>query len=131
MQETTVTHISKNKRTLFLIGIGLFAGVMSGLVGVGGGIVMVPLFVYLLGFTQHNSQGLSLAVMLPPVTYFAVINYNDSEPINWYFMITIAVLFSLGGFLGSKIALKINQKTLKKIFAVLQLIVAIKMIFDL
>lgn len=130
MKESKSTSLPKNKTTLTLIGVGLLAGVLSGLVGVGGGIVMVPLFVYLLGFTQHNAQGLSLAVMLPPVTYFAVNNYNDTEPINWYYMVTIAVLFAIGGFIGSKIALKINQKSLKKIFAVLQLIVAIKMIFD-
>ena len=122
--------MQKNKPILILIGIGILAGILSGLVGVGGGIVMVPLFVYLLNFTQHNAQGLSLAVMLPPVTYFAVNNYSNTAPINWYYMITIAILFSIGGFIGSKIALKINQKSLKKIFAVLQIIVAVKMIFD-
>ena len=130
MLQTKSKNTSDYKRILILIGIGILAGVMSGLVGVGGGIVMVPLFVYLLNFTQHNAQGLSLAVMLPPVTYFAVSNYNHNEPINWYFMAAIAILFSIGGFIGSKIALRINQKSLKKIFAVLQLIVAIKMIFD-
>lgn len=122
--------VMKKNKTLLLVIIGLLAGTLSGLVGVGGGIVMVPLFVYVLDFTQHNAQGLSLAVMLPPVTYFAVANYNNEGEINWLYMVIIAVLFSLGGFIGSKIALKINQKALKKMFGALQLIVAIKMIFD-
>lgn len=56
---------------LILVVIGLLAGILSGLVGVGGGIIMVPLFVLMLGLTQHNAQGLSLAVMLPPVTFFS------------------------------------------------------------
>lgn len=125
-----LVDIKNRPVTIILLGIGILTGIISGLVGVGGGIVMVPLFVYILGFTQHNAQGLSLAVMLPPVTYFAVANYNNSEPINWYFMAIIALLFSIGGNLGSRIALKIHQKSLKKIFGVLQLIIALKMIFN-
>jgi len=115
-----------------LIIIGLLAGILSGLVGVGGGIIMVPLFVIFLGLTQHNAQGLSLAVMLPPVTFLAVYNYHTAEGggnIDWRVALIVATLFIIGGFIGSKIALQIDQRLLKRIFGVAMLIVAIKLIF--
>ena len=115
---------------IILIIIGLAAGILSGLVGVGGGIIMVPLFVLFLGLTQHNAQGLSLAVMLPPVTFLAVYNYHKAGGgIDWKVAIIVAVLFIIGGFIGSKIALQIDQRMLKRIFGVAMLIVAIKLIF--
>ena len=114
---------------IILIIIGLAAGILSGLVGVGGGIIMVPLFVLFLGLTQHNSQGLSLAVMLPPVTFLAVYNYHKAGGgIDWKVALIVSVLFIIGGFLGSKIALQIDQRMLKRIFGVFMLIVAIKLI---
>ena len=115
-----------------LVFIGLIAGILSGLVGVGGGIIMVPLFVLVLGLTQHNAQGLSLAVMLPPVTFLAVYNYHttgDGGNIDWRVAVIVSALFIIGGFLGSKIALQIDQRMLKRIFGVLMLVVAIKLIF--
>lgn len=115
-----------------LIIIGLLAGILSGLVGVGGGIIMVPLFVYFLGVTQHNAQGLSLAVMLPPVTFLAVYNYHiagEGGNIDWKVALIVAILFVIGGYFGSKLALVIDQRMLKKIFGVMMLIVAIKLIF--
>ena len=114
---------------IILIIIGLSAGILSGLVGVGGGILMVPMFVIFLGFTQHNAQGMSLAVMLPPVTFLAVYNYHKAGEIDWKLALIASLLFIVGGFIGSKIALKIDQLTLKKIFGVMMLIVAIKLIF--
>ena len=114
---------------IILIIIGLAAGILSGLVGVGGGIIMVPLFVLFLGLTQHNAQGLSLAVMLPPVTFLAVYNYHKAGGgIDWRVAIIVSLLFIIGGFIGSKIALQIDQRTLKRIFGVVMLIVAIKLI---
>jgi hypothetical protein len=117
---------------LILIIIGLTAGILSGLVGVGGGIIMVPLFVFFLGLTQHNAQGLSLAVMLPPVTFLAVYNYHtagNGGNIDWRIAITVSILFIIGGFICSKIALQIDQRILRKIFGVFMLIVAIRLIF--
>lgn len=114
-----------------LIIIGLLAGILSGLVGVGGGIIMVPLFVLLLGLTQHNAQGLSLAVMLPPVTFLAVYNYHRAGggSIDWRVALIVSSLFIIGGFLGSKIALQFDQRMLKRIFGIVMLIVALKLIF--
>lgn len=115
-----------------LIIIGLTAGILSGLVGVGGGIIMVPMFVLFLGLTQHNAQGLSLAVMLPPVTFFAVYNYHTASAggnIDWRIAVIVSILFIIGGFIGSKIALQIDQRMLRKIFGVFMLLVAVKLIF--
>jgi uncharacterized membrane protein YfcA len=114
---------------LLLIVIGLVAGILSGLVGVGGGILMVPMFVIFLGITQHNAQGMSLAVMLPPVTFFAVYNYHQAGNIDWRMALIVSAVFIVGGFFGSKIALKIDQLTLKRIFGVMMLIASIKLIF--
>lgn len=117
---------------LALIIIGLLAGILSGLVGVGGGIIMVPLFVIFLGLTQHNAQGLSLAVMLPPVTFLAVYNYHKAGggSIDWKVALIVSTLFIVGGFVGSKMALQLDQRILKKVFGVMMLVVAIKLIFS-
>ncbi len=114
---------------IILIIIGLCAGILSGLVGVGGGIIMVPMFVIFLGITQHNAQGMSLAVMLPPVTFLAVYNYHKAGEVDWKLALIASAVFIIGGFIGSKLALKIDQAILKKVFGFFMLIVAIKMMF--
>jgi len=115
---------------LLLIIIGLCAGILSGLIGIGGGIIMVPMFVIFLGITQHNAQGLSLAVMLPPVTFLAVYNYHKGGDIDWKIALVISVMFIIGGYFGSKLALQLDQRILKKIFGGLMLIVALKLLFS-
>lgn len=114
---------------LILLIIGLAAGILSGLVGVGGGILMVPMFVFMLGMTQHNAQGMSLAVMLPPVTFLAVYNYHKAGEVDWRMALIASALFFVGGYLGSKMALRIDQLLLKRIFGIMMLVVAIKLIF--
>ncbi len=117
------------KILIFLLLIGVLAGVLSGLVGVGGGIVMVPLLFLLLGFSQHEAQGTSLAALLPPVTILAVLNYYKSGYINWKYALIISAAFVIGGYFGSKMAIVIDQRMLKKIFGGIMLVVAIRMIF--
>lgn len=111
-----------------LILIGLAAGFLSGLIGVGGGILMVPMFVLFLGLTQHQAQGLSLAVMLPPVTFLAVYNYYQAGAIDWRYAIIVAIIFIIGGFLGSKLAVAVDQQTLKKIFGGILMLIALKLV---
>ncbi|TGD56739.1 sulfite exporter TauE/SafE family protein [Flavobacterium humi] len=113
-----------------LIIIGLLAGILSGLVGVGGGIIMVPLLVLLVGFEQHQAQGTSLAVLLAPVTAIAVFNYYKEGYINWKFAIVIAVFFVVGSYFGSKLAVNLDQKMLKKIFSIVLIIMAGKMLLE-
>lgn len=114
---------------LILIVIGLLAGIFSGMFGVGGGVIMIPLMAFALGFTQHEAQGTSLAVLAIPVTFLAAYNYYESGHVNWKYAIVIAITFVIGGYLGSKVAILINQSLLKKIFGVLMIIVAIRLIF--
>jgi len=112
-----------------LLIIGILAGVLSGLVGVGGGLVMIPLMIVLLGYSQHEAQGTSLAVLAVPVTLLAAYNYYSEGYINWKFTLIIAAGFVLGGFFGSKLAISVDQAMLKKIFGVILLIAAFKMFF--
>lgn len=115
---------------LFLILIGILAGVLSGLVGVGGGIIMVPLLVLFLSLSQHQAQGTSLAVLAVPVTAVAVFNYYKEGQLNLKYAAIIAVFFVVGSIVGSKFALTLDQKVLKKIFAVVLVIIAGKMLLE-
>ena len=114
---------------IFLVIIGLLAGIFSGLLGVGGGLVMIPLMVVLLGYSQHEAQGTSLAVLAIPVTFLAAYNYYTEGFVNWKFTLIIAVSFLIGGYFGSKLAISIDKELLKKIFGVILIIAAIKMFF--
>ncbi|MBP9793414.1 MAG: sulfite exporter TauE/SafE family protein [Flavobacterium sp.] len=113
-----------------LLIIGLLAGMLSGLVGVGGGIIMVPMLVLLLGFGQHQAQGTSLAVLVVPVTAIAVFNYYKEGYINWKYAAVIAVFFVIGSYFGSKLAIGLDQKMLKKIFSIVLILVAGKMLLE-
>ena len=115
---------------LILVCIGVFAGILSGMIGIGGGLVIVPSLVYLLSFNQFGAQGTSIAAMLPPIGILAAYNYHKADAINWKFALVIAVTFVIGGYIGSRLTLSfISESALKKIFGVLMLIGAIKMIF--
>lgn len=117
---------------LILILVGLLAGLFSGLFGVGGGVVMVPLMIFALGYTQHQAQGTSLAVLAVPVTFLAAYTYHKSgdSPINFKYALIIAGCFVLGGYLGTKWAISIEEGLLKKIFSILLIAIAIKMFFS-
>ena|SRR2546423_8057520 len=111
-----------------LILIGLFAGTMSGLVGIGGGIIIVPALVIFLGFTQLQAQGTSLGLLLLPVGILAVINFYKKDLIDIRVVGIMSIAFIIGGWAGSKIALSISQETVKKIFAVVLFYSAFKML---
>ncbi len=118
-----------NAETIFwLILVGLAAGTLSGLVGVGGGIIVVPALVFFLGFSQAQAQGTSLGLLLLPVGILAVINYYNKGFIDLKVIGIMCVAFVLGGWLGSKLALSLPQATVKKIFAVVLFYAAFKMI---
>lgn len=123
----------KMSLTLFLTLalVGICAGFFSGLMGIGGGVVMVPLMVFLLGFSQHEAQGTSLAVLSVPVTFWAAYTYSQGDnPLNWKYAGIIAICFALGGFLGAKLAINIDEKLLKRIFGVLMLALSLRIIFS-
>jgi len=115
---------------LLLILVGLLAGLLSGFVGVGGGMVIVPALVYMLGFSQLQAQGTSLAVLLLPVGILAVWNYHKSGNIDISVALVIAATFVLGGYFGSKFALKLPEHKVKFIFGLFMLYVAIRMLYS-
>lgn len=115
---------------LILIVIGIITGVMAGMLGIGGAIIMIPALVFLLGISQQTAQGTSLAVMLPPIGIIAAYNYYKAGQVNIRFAIILAVFFLVGSYFGSKLALNLPQTVLKKIFGVLLLLVAAKMLLS-
>jgi uncharacterized protein len=114
---------------LIVILVGVAAGIMGGLVGVGGGIIIVPALVYLLGVSQKTAQGTSLALIMLPVGILGVLQYYKQGHVDFKVVGLLAIGFFLGSFLGSKIALSLPQATVKKIFAVLMILIAVKMLF--
>ena len=112
---------------LLLVIIGLTAGILSGLVGVGGGIIVVPALVFFLGFTQPQAQGTSLGLLLLPVGILAVLNYYKQGHIDMRVIGIMAIAFVIGGWLGSKWALSLPEDVVKKIFAIILFYSAIKM----
>jgi len=116
-----------------LLAICLAAGILSGMVGVGGGLIVVPALVFFMGFTQHQAQGTSLAVLTLPVVILASLYYYHQcqkmgTPIDLKVVGLLAVSFLAGGFIGSKVALSIDQELLKKIFAIILFYTAFKML---
>jgi len=113
---------------VLLILIGLGAGILSGLIGVGGGIIIVPGLIYVLGFSQQQAQGTSLGLLLLPVGIFAVINYYNKGHIDLKVVLIMSIAFAIGGFIGSKWALAISQQSLRKIFAIILFYVGFNML---
>ena len=114
---------------LIIILVGITAGMLSGLVGVGGGIVIVPALVYFIGFSQKTAQGTSLGLILLPVGILGVLQYYKQGHVDFRIVGILAIGFLAGSFFGSKIALSLPQETVKKIFAVFMIIIAVKMLF--
>ena len=113
---------------IMLLVVGLAAGTLAGLVGVGGGVIIIPALVYFLGFTQKEAQGTSLGILLLPVGILAVLNYYKQGFIDVKVVVIIAAAFIIGGFFGSKLALSVSQETLRKVFGTLLLVLAVKML---
>ncbi|MBA2745020.1 MAG: TSUP family transporter [Flavisolibacter sp.] len=116
-----------------IILIGLTAGILSGLIGIGGGIILVPALVYFLSYNQHQAQGTSLGVLSFPVVLLAFLKYyfdlkKSETPVDFSIIGLLAIGFIIGGFFGSSLALKLDKEMLKKIFAVILFYTAFKML---
>ena len=107
--------------------LGLVAGVVSGLLGIGGAIIIIPTLVYVFGFGQHLAQGTSLALMVPPIGLWAALTYYQKDWVNLKAALFICLAFFLGGFFGAKIATDLPAPLLRKIFAVILFIIALRM----
>ena len=113
---------------IILLCIGLMAGILSGMIGIGGGVVIVPALVYFMNMSQHEAQGTSLAVLLLPVGILAVYYYYQAGFVDFRSSLIIAVTFVVGGLIGSKIAIAVDQNMLKKLFGIFMLLISLKMI---
>jgi uncharacterized membrane protein YfcA len=116
---------------IIIILVGLAAGILSGMVGIGGGIIIVPALVFFLGFGQHQAQGTSLGILLLPAGIFAVINYYKQGYIDLKVVLVLFAGFLIGGWLGSRISIGMSEAVLKKIFALVLILIAGKiLLFD-
>lgn len=111
-----------------LILIGLGAGILGGMVGLGGGLIMIPALIMILGFSPKEAQGTSVAVMLPPIGILAAMNYYKAGYVNMKYAIIIAMAFIIGGYFGSKWAIALPDVIVKRVFAGFMIITAIKMV---
>ncbi len=116
-------------QVIILLITGLLAGFVSGAMGVGGGIIIVPSLVFLLGMSQHEAQGTSLGVLVLPVVLLGAINYYKSGYLNVKFAIVLILAFFIGSYLGSDVAIALPDKLLRKIFGGLVFILSLKMMF--
>ena len=114
---------------LILLVVGLAAGFLSGMVGIGGGIIIVPVLVYFLGFTQHQAQGTTLFMFLLPIGILGVMNYHKQGHVDFKTAFIIGTTFVVGSYFGSKLAISLDQKMVKQIFGAIIIILGAKMLF--
>ncbi len=115
---------------LLLLLTGLAAGILSGLVGLGGGVLLIPALTLGFGLSQHMAQGTTLALMVPPIGFLAAWTYYKNGNVDLRIAALICLGFFFGGLLGAKLAVVINGAALKKLFGVALLITALKMILS-
>jgi uncharacterized membrane protein YfcA len=114
---------------LVLLAIGLLAGFLSGLVGIGGGIVIVPVLVYFFSMSQKSAQGTVLFMFLLPIGVLGVYNYYKAGHVDFRIAAVMAITFVLGSYLGSKTAISVDTRLVKQIFAVSIILIGMKMLF--
>lgn len=112
-----------------LVLLGLMAGIFSGLVGVGGGVIIVPALVFLFGLSQESAQGTTLALMVPPVGILAAWTYYKHGYVDVKVAVLICLGFLIGGLLGSRFAVDLPAITLQRIFGISLLLLGVKMLF--
>lgn len=108
--------------------IGLLAGLVGGFFGLGGGIVLIPAFIYLFGMTQHQAQGTALATMVPPITLLAAIRYYYAGNVKLQLALFACIGFFMGGLLGAHLVQNVPDLLLKRLFGCVMLFIAVKMI---
>ena len=118
------------EQIIYLLLIGMAAGIASGFLGIGGGIIVIPALVYLIGFSQKEAQGTSLGLLLPPIGLLAVINYYKAGYVNIKAALIMSAAFILGSFISSKFAVSLPENIMKKIFGIFLLFYAIKLFFE-
>ena len=125
----TSIHVMNAEQIVLLLLIGLAAGFMSSMVGIGGGLIIVPALALLVGMDQKTAQGTSLFMLSLPVAAVGAYAYYRQGHVNWQASLLIAATFLVGGYLGGMLANKLETSTIKKIFAIFMIVIAIKYLF--
>lgn len=115
-------------QVLYII-LGLVAGIFSGLFGIGGGTILIPALVFFFGLTQHQAQGTTLALMVPPIGLLAALRYYYAGNVKLGMAAFICIGFFIGGLIGAQMVENVADPMLKKIFGVFLLVVSLRMIF--
>lgn len=115
---------------IVLLLIGAAAGCLSGFIGIGGGLLIVPALMYFMGMSQMAAQGTSLALMLPPIGALAVMNYWNAGELDYRAASVMVVAFVIGSYFGSKVALSLDPLKVRLAFGLVMLFVAIRMIIQ-
>ncbi len=114
-----------------LLLIGLCAGLLSGMFGIGGGIIIVPALMYIVKLTPHQAIGTSLAALIPPVGLLAAVEYYQAGHINIKYAVLLAAGLFIGAYLSANFAISLSPQVVKKLFALLLIVVAMKiLLFD-
>ena len=121
--------VKKNLPYIFLIIVGIFAGVLSGMFGIGGGLVIVPILIGFLKFDTKKAVGTSLGALLLPVGLPGVIIYRQAEHINYMYALPVAIGVLIGALIGARISISLSSKLVKRIYSVFLLIMGIYFIF--
>ena len=121
-------YLGTKMNIILYIIVGLVAGTLSGMLGIGGGIVMVPALVFLFNLSQHQAQGTTLALMVPPIGLLAAWTYYKAGYVDWKIAGFICIGFFIGGLIGAKSVVHLPEALLRKIFGVVFLLVSLKMI---
>jgi len=115
---------------LLYILLGLVAGVFSGMFGIGGGTILIPALVFLFGLTQHQAQGTTLAILVPPIGLLAALRYWQAGNVKLSVAGLICLGFFFGGLVGAHAIHYVSEPALKKLFGFYLLIISIRMIFS-
>lgn len=114
---------------ILYVTLGLLAGICSGFFGIGGAVIIIPALVLLCNFTQHQAQGTTLALMVPPIGILAAMKYYYNGNVNLKAALFICLGFVIGGFFGAKFAGAVSDTLLKKVFAGLLMLISLRMFF--
>lgn len=115
---------------LLYIILGIIAGIFGGMFGIGGGTILIPVLVYLFGLTQHQAQGTTLAIMVPPIGLLAALRYWQAGNVKLSMAAFICVGFFVGGLIGANLIHNVSDPMLKKLFGFYLLFISARMIFS-
>jgi uncharacterized membrane protein YfcA len=108
---------------------GLIAGVASGFLGIGGGIILIPVLGLIFGLTQHQAQGTTLALMVPPIGLLAALKYYSDGNVNLKIAAFICLGFFFGGYMGATLVHHVSDAVLRRVFGFVMLFVSLRLIF--